>query len=173
MNFGILMVHLLRSLWRAVKQPGRCAGFRQRLFESAYPELRRRPERAHPQGHPQCGPDLGALLHLHQRDGLPVCLAADGHLHRRFAGGHHRCRRPLSAHRGRVLYRHRHPLPALRLLPCRQSAGNVGGADHRLPTPAWHWPTCYRPLRWASPVSGSASPSAGRWRTSSASDTIW
>ena len=65
-----------------------------------------------------------------------VCLFAappHGHLHRLFAGGHHRCRRPLSAHRGRVLYRHRHPLPALRLLPCRQSAGNVGGADHRLP----------------------------------------
>ena len=75
---------------------------------------------------------LGALLHLHQRDGLPVCRPPHGHLHRLFAGGHHRRRCPLSAHRGCVLYRHWHPLPALRLLPCRQSAGNVGGADHRL-----------------------------------------
>ena len=39
---------------------------------------------------------------------------------------------PLSAHRGRVLHRHRPPLPALRLLPRRQPAGDVGGADHRL-----------------------------------------
>ena len=48
------------------------------------------------------------------------------------AGEHHRRRCPLSAHRGRVLHRHRPPLPALRLLPRRQPAGNVGGADHRL-----------------------------------------
>ena len=42
----------------------------------------------------------------------------------------HRGGRPLSAHRGRVLHRHRHPVPALRLLPGGQQAHDVGGPDH-------------------------------------------
>ena len=38
--------------------------------------------------------------------------------------------RPLPAHRRRVLYRHRHSVPALRILPGGQQAHDVGRPDH-------------------------------------------
>lgn len=63
---------------------------------------------------------------------LRVCLcgSAYGHLHRPGRGGDHCSRCALSAHRGRMLHWHRHPVSAVRLLPRRQLAADVGHSHH-------------------------------------------
>ena len=57
------------------------AGFRQCLLHLCGPELRRGPDRPHPQGHPQCRAVQCGVLHRHQCAGVRLCSAAHGHFH--------------------------------------------------------------------------------------------
>ena len=90
MNFGILMVQGLVNSFGTVDHGGLrgggqdrllClhagAGLRQCVFHLCGPELRRGPDRPHPQGHPQCGPVQSRLFCVvHQRAGVRLCFAA-------------------------------------------------------------------------------------------------
>ena len=84
---------------------------------------------------PQCRADKCVVLHRHQRAGLRLCSPAYGNFHRPGSDRDHRGGRAVPPHRGRVLHRHWRALPALRLLPGNQPAGDVGHPDHCLP---WH-----------------------------------
>ena len=84
MNFGILMVQGLVNSFGG-QDRFLClhagAGLRQCLFHLCGPELRRGPDRPHPQGHLQCRVVQCGVLHRHQCAGVRLCSAAHGHFH--------------------------------------------------------------------------------------------
>ncbi len=94
MNFGILMVQGLVNSFGTVIMAAFAAAVKIDSFAympvqdfgnafSTYvaAELRRGPDRPHPQGHPQCRAVQCGVLHRHQCAGVRLCSAAHGHFH--------------------------------------------------------------------------------------------
>ena len=104
------------------------AGVRERLFHFHRAELRGETLRAYPPGCPQRLAYYGYLFDYRLRARVRLCRTADADFRSSGRNGNPCYRSGVPAHRGCVLLRHRHSVPALRLLPGCPEAGDVGSA---------------------------------------------
>ena len=147
MNFGILMVQGLVNTFGTAVMAAFAAAVKidsfaympVQEFGNAFStlcvlhvygtELRCWQVGAYTEGSPERIPDIGAVLSDCLAPGLSAGTAADAHLRAGGRGGNHPSRSAVPAGRRFFLLRHRHPFPAVRLLPCHPHAGHVRGAD--------------------------------------------
>ena len=123
MNFGILMIQGLVNSFGTVIM----AAFAAAVKIDSFAYMPHPPRDAQRMLHLRC------VFSGHQPAGRALRKAADVYLHRPVRDCDHCCRCHLSAHRGRLLSRHRHPVSALRLLPRGKQTADVRHPDRRFP----------------------------------------